>query len=134
MRNVQNTLNAKLVFNSPLAIVYVVFVIIDTRLQIEQKLSESKKYPFFILESGQNTLATKCVSICLIPNNSPAFFGYQLGVLQLNSVLTLPGDRLRTQFHITVLHFQCQSPAQIVTCASHWLAVNRRFSQTPPQA
>lgn len=134
MRNAQNTLNAKLVFNSYscycLCCFYYYWYMSTNRAEIKWK----EKIPVFHIWIWSDTLATKCVSIFLIPNNSPAFFGHQLGVLQFNSVLSLPGDRLRTQSHITAHHFRCQSPVQSVTCASHWLAISGRFSQTPPQA
>lgn len=62
---------------------------------------------------------------------------YQWDVLQFNSVLTLPRDRirsqrLRAQSHKTAPHFRRQAQVQVVTCASDQQAINRRFPSPPP--
>lgn len=51
------------------------------------------------------------------------------GILQLNSILTLPGD-------CTMLHrlrVQSYGGVQVVTCTSDQLATNQRFPKPPPQ-
>ena len=73
------------------------------------------------------------------------FSGYQMGVQQFNSILTLNIQRRRQIPQLTgsVLqdlsqscpppaNLRCQSPAQIVICASDKPAIQWRFQQPPP--
>lgn len=61
--------------------------------------------------------------------------GYQLGILQCNSVLTLSTRdsvrfrRLRTQSHEIAFHLRCQSHTHFFICASAQLATDYKFQQ-----
>lgn len=80
---------------------------------------------FFCIFTTHRILYTP--NICAWPFLYQAILGHQLGTLQFNSILTLPGvsirsHSLRAQSHNLLnpqnSRFRCQCQIQVVTCAS----------------
>lgn len=77
------------------------------------------------------TLMSACVwGVCTPPTSNPLILA-ECPTIELNSTLSIWRQGRIPQVKGSVLHFRCQSSAQVVTCASDLLTISRRFPCLP---